>query len=253
MTDQIAVTLEAGVKTLRFNRPEKKNALTGAMYHRLADEMIAADDDPETRAILFLGAGGDFTTGNDIGDFMKVAMGGGGIGADSGVGRFLRQQIDGTTPLIAGVQGLAVGVGATMLMQCDLVYAARSADIRTPFLDLGLVAENASSYLGPKIMGHQKAFELLCLGEPFDGARAYDAGLVNRVCENDELEALATDAARRVAAKPPEAMRLTRELMRGDRDRRREASAAESRIFGERLKSDEAKAAFMAFMSRKSA
>ena len=250
MTDLVQATIEDGVKTLRFNRPEKKNALTDAMYHKLADEMIAADADPDTRAILFLGAGGDFTTGNDVADFLAISMGGGSL-AEAGVARFLAQQIDGQTPLVAGVQGLAVGVGATLLLQCDLVYAADNADIRTPFLDLGVVAENASSYLAPRIMGHQKAFELLCLGEPFGAEEARAAGLVNRVAPAEALEDVAMAAARRLAAKPPEALRLTRGLMRKDLEARRSASAEESRIFAERLQSDEARAAFAAFMNRK--
>lgn len=249
---QIEATVAEGVKTLRMNRPEKKNALTDAMYHALTDEMIAADEDPGVRAILLLGAGGDFTAGNDIADFMAISQQGKPM-AEMGVTRFLRQQVDGRTPLVAGVAGLAVGIGATTLFQCDLVYAAENADIRTPFLDLGLVAENGSSYLAPLIMGHQKAFEMLCLGEPFTAEQAYHAGFVNRVCKVDELEGMAFDAARRLAAKPPEAMAITRGMLRRDGALRRDAAAAESLAFGERLRSAEARAAFAAFMSRKSA
>lgn len=251
MDGKIDVTLDAGVQTLRMNRPDKKNALTDVMYHALTDAMQAAEADPAIGAILLLGAGGNFTTGNDIGDFLQASQSG-GLTADRGVNRFLMQQIDGTLPLVCGIEGLAVGVGATTLFQADLVYAAENADIRTPFVDLGLVPENASSYLGPRIMGNQKAFELLALGEPFTAQRAYEAGLVNRVCAAEDVEGVAFDAARRLAAKPREALALTRAMLRPDPETVRATSLEEGRVFAERIKSDEARAAFMNFMSRKS-
>ena len=248
----IDITVVEGVKTLRMNRPEKKNALTNDMYHTLADEMIAADQDDSVGAVLFLGAGGAFTSGNDVGDFMKQATGQATADeGERGVARFLRQQVEGTTPLIAGVEGLAIGVGATMLFQCDLVYAADNAMIKTPFLDLGVVAENASSYLAPLIMGHQKAFEMLCLGEGFTAEQAYHAGFVNRVCSTDDIETVARDSARWVAAKPPRAMAITRSLMRSDGATRMARLEEENGHFAAQLKSDEARNAFMAFMSRK--
>ncbi len=248
----IDVTVANGVKTLRMNRPEKKNALTNEMYHTLADEMIAADQDDNIGAVLFLGAGGAFTSGNDVGDFMKQATGQAPAeDGERGVARFLRQQVEGKTPLIAGVNGLAIGVGATMLFQCDLVYAADNAMIKTPFLDLGVVAENASSYLAPLIMGHQKAFEMLCLGEGFTAEQAYHAGFVNRVCSVDDVEDTALSAAKRLAAKPPRAMEITRGLLRSDPDKRAARMEEESGHFAAQLKSDEARNAFMAFMNRK--
>ena len=248
----IDVTVEEGVKTLRMNRPDKKNALTNEMYHTLTDEMISADGDDSIGAVLFLGAGGAFTSGNDVGDFMKQATSQAPVEEGGrGVARFLRQQVEGKTPLIAGVEGLAIGVGATMLFQCDLVYAADNAMIKTPFLDLGVVAENASSYLAPLIMGHQKAFEMLCLGEVFTAEQAYHAGFVNRVCSVDEVETVARDAARRLAAKPPRAMEITRGLLRSDPETRLARMLEESEHFAAQLKSDEARNAFMAFINRK--
>lgn len=250
MSGQIDVTVDAGVMTLRMNRPDKKNALTNAMYHALADAMIAADGRDDVGAVLLLGAGGDFTTGNDIADFLAASQGG-GLRDDLGVSRFLKCQVECVTPLIAGVEGLAVGVGATTLFQCDLVYAADTADIRTPFVDLGLVPENASSYLAPRIMGHQRAFEMLALGEAFSAQRAYEAGIVNRVVSAAELEVVARAAAERIAAKPREAMAITRRLLRDDPAKVGAVAVEESRLFGERLQSDEARAAFMKFMARK--
>lgn len=250
MSGAIDVTTAEGVAKLVMNRPEKKNALTDKMYHALADAMAAAEADDAVGAILLLGAGGNFSTGNDIADFLAASQSG-GLSADLGVNRFLQAQVMGEKPLVAGVSGLAVGVGATTLFQCDLVYAAETADIRTPFVDLGLVPENASSYLAPRIMGHQRAFEMLALGEPFDAERALAAGIVNRVVPEAELDAVAFDAARRLAAKPREAMAITRRLLRADPAAVAERSAEEGRLFGERIRSDEARAAFMAFMSRK--
>ncbi len=248
MDGAIDIEVKDGVSVLVINRPEKKNALTDAMYHALADGMAAAEADPAVGATLLTGAGGNFTTGNDIGDFLKAATGGEG---GKGVGRFLMAQAEATKPLVAAVEGLAVGVGATTLLQCDLVYAAESASIRTPFVDLGVTPENASSLLGPRIMGHPLAFELLVLGEPFDAARAAAAGIVNRVVPAEALRETALAAARRLAAKPRGALLAARALLRGDPAAVKARSAEEGRIFAERLRSAEARAAFEAFMSRK--
>lgn len=248
MTDHVEVTEAAGVLTLRFNRPEKKNALTDAMYHALADAMEEAEEG--AGAILFLGAGGAFTAGNDIADFLAQATGG-GRPEERGVARFLRAQLEGSVPMVAGVDGLAVGVGATTLLQCDYVVASDRAVLKTPFTDLGVVPENASSILGPRIMGHPRAFEMLAMGESFDAARAEAAGIVNRVVAPEALEETARAAAETIAAKPREAMRAARRLLRGDMAPVRAAMTEESRIFGERLMSAEARAAFEGFMTRK--
>lgn len=254
MSGTIETSAADGVLTLRMSRPEKKNALTDAMYHALADAMLAGNEsgDESVGAVLLTGAGGNFTTGNDIGDFLKASQSGDGSG-ESGVSRFLIAQIDMAKPFVAAVEGLAIGVGATTLFQCDYVVASETADIRTPFLDLGVVAENGASYLAPRIMGHQRAFEMLCLGEPFGARRAHEAGVVNKVVPAGEAEAEGFAVAKRLAAKPREAMRITRAMLRADPETVRAASKAESAAFGERLKSDEARAAFMAFLSRKKA
>lgn len=248
MDGRIDMETREGVAVLVMNRPEKKNALTDAMYHALADGMAAAEADAGVGAVLLAGAGGNFTTGNDIGDFLKAATGGAG---GKGVGRFLMAQAEGLKPLVAAVEGLAVGVGATTLLQCDLVFAAESASIRTPFVDLGVTPENASSLLGPRIMGHPRAFELLVLGEPFDAKRAEAAGIVNRVVPAESLMETAFAAARRLAAKPRGAMLAARALLRGDAEAVKAASLAESRIFAERLRSVEARAAFEGFLARR--
>ncbi len=252
MSGTIDIETKDGVALLVMNRPEKKNALTDAMYHALADGMAAAEADAAVGAVLLAGAGGNFTTGNDIVDFLAASKGGANGGAGGrGVGRFLMAQVEGKKPLIAAVEGLAVGVGATTLFQCDLVYAAESASIRTPFVDLGLVPENGSSLLAPQLMGHQRAFEMLALSEPFDARRAEAAGIVNRVVPAESLMETALAAARRLAAKPREALLATRAMLRPDPEAVKAVSLAESRAFAERLGSAEARAAFEGFLARK--
>ena len=251
MSDPQTILVERrdGVQLIRFHRPEKKNALTNAMYHRIADAMAQAEADPAIGAHLFVGSNGVFTAGNDIADFAgqgKPAIPEG----ERGVSRFLMAQIDATKPMVAAVDGLAVGIGTTLLLQCDLVFASERARMIAPFTDLALLPENASSMLAPRIMGHQRAFELLCLGEPFDAAQAHLAGFVNRILPADELESHAVSVAARLAAKPREAMRISRALLRADPERVRARSVEESRLFAERLRSDEARAVFAAFLAR---
>ncbi|MEL6235553.1 MAG: crotonase/enoyl-CoA hydratase family protein [Pseudomonadota bacterium] len=243
-----------GVQTLRIARPEKKNALTDAMYHALADAMAEAEADPAIGVHLFASHEGMFTAGNDIADFIARATGGaasGGAVAPSGVMRFLQALSTAEKPMVAAVDGIAIGIGTTMLWQCDMVLASPRARFHTPFIDLGLVPENASSLLAPRLMGYARAFEMLCLGEPFDAERALAAGFVNAIHPPEKLDAEAQALAARLAAKPREAMRLSRALLRGTSEERLDALRREGRIFEERLSSDEARNAFMAFMSRK--
>ena len=244
----IDVTREGRVQIIRFNRAEKKNAITRAMYQTMADALNAADEDDAIGANLILGQPEVFTSGNDLMDFMAVAT-----GAEHGgeVGLYLHAMATGETPLIAGVDGLAVGVGCTTLMHCDMVFASDRAWMQTPFVDLGLVPEAGSSLIAARIMGHQRAFELLVMGERFSAARALSAGLVNDVVSPDQLEARAMDAAARLSEKPPEAVALSRKLMRGNRDEIVERIKQEGELFQQRLKSDEARNAFMAFMQKK--
>jgi enoyl-CoA hydratase/carnithine racemase len=245
----ILIARDAGVLELRFNRPEKKNAITNAMYGALADAIFAAADNANVRAILFTANGDFFTAGNDISDF--AATSGGTIdGAPRHVGRFLEACIRTEKPLVAAVQGHAVGVGTTMLFQCDLVYVAEHARLTTPFIDLGLVPENASSITMPARMGHARAFAMLGLGEPLLGRDATAAGLANAALPAAEVEGRARAAAQALAKKPAEALRLTKKLMR-DPPTLIARMNEEGAIFSERLQSDEARAAFAAFLSRR--
>ncbi|MBL8537864.1 MAG: enoyl-CoA hydratase/isomerase family protein [Hyphomonadaceae bacterium] len=248
-SDHIHVSRDAGVLELRFNRPEKKNAITNAMYGALADAIFAAADDGDVRAILFTAAGDFFSAGNDISDFAATASGA-IVAEPRHVGRFLEACVRAEKPLVAAVQGHAVGIGVTMLFQCDLVYVAETARLTTPFIDLGLVPENASSITMPARMGHAHAFAMLGLGEPLMGRDAVAAGLANAALPEADVEARARAAAYALAKKPAEALRITKALMR-DRPTLMARMQEESALFAERLQSAEARAAFAAFLSRR--
>ena len=200
----IEIERDGAVQVIRLNRPSKKNALTGEMYEALAGALEAGNADDGIRAHLLLGVPGAFTSGNDIGDFLGFAMSGGGM-QDAPVVRFLRALGRCEVPIVAGVDGLAIGVGTTLLFHCDMIFASPRAVFRTPFLDLGLVPEAGASLLAPRAMGHARAFELLCLGEPFDPVQAKAAGFVNHIVAEEELEPRARAAAQAIAAKagPP--------------------------------------------------
>lgn len=246
--EHILATRADGVLELRFNRPGKKNAITNSMYGALADAVEAAAGDASVRAILFTAAGDFFTAGNDLIDFAAIATGQAGD-APRHVGRFLEACIRAEKPLVAAVQGHAVGIGVTMLLQCDLVYIAENAKLTTPFVDLGLVPENASSITMPARMGHARAFAMLGLGEPLFGRDAVAVGLANAALPAAEVEPRARAAAQALAKKPAEALRLTKRLMRNP-DALLAHVLEEGALFAERLQSDEARAAFAAFLRR---
>lgn len=248
MSEHILAAREAGVLELRFNRPGKKNAITNSMYGALGDAVEAAAGDASVRAILFTAAGDFFTAGNDLIDFAAIATGQAGD-APRHVGRFLEACIRAEKPLVAAVQGHAVGIGVTMLLQCDLVYIAENAKLTTPFVDLGLVPENASSITMPARMGHARAFAMLGLGEPLFGRDAVAVGLANAALPAAEVEPRARAAAQALAKKPAEALRLTKRLMRNP-DALLAHVLEEGALFAERLQSDEARAAFAAFLQR---
>lgn len=247
MSEHVRTTSAQGVLEIVIDRPAKKNALDRAMYSAMADALDAATADQAIRAVLFTGAGGVFSSGNDISDFQE------GAGGDSGpVMRLIRGVLAFRKPLVAAVEGLAVGIGTTLLLHCDLVYAGEGARFRTPFVDLALVPEFGSSHILPRLAGLQRAAEMLLLGEAVDAARAREIGFVNRVVPDGAALDAGRDAARRLAAKPPEAVAITRRLIRASDA---EAAAARSEeewgLFRDRLASREAQAAFRAFFARK--
>ena len=249
MTEEVIVEIRDGIQTIRFNRPEKKNALTRAMYDRVMDALTAGDASDQVSVHVFLGGNGVFTAGNDINDFARHD--GKARDQNRGAPGLIRLLPQVKKPMIAAVDGLAVGIGTTMLFHCDLVYASPAASLRTPFLDLGIVPEAGSSLLAPLRMGPQRAFELLCMGEPFDAKRACEAGLVNQVVPSEELEAVALKAAARLAMKPPGALAAARKLLRGDPSAVLAQIEKETEVFAERLASEEAKEAFSAFLEKR--
>jgi enoyl-CoA hydratase/carnithine racemase len=248
MTEHIEVTIASGVQTLRLMRPQKKNALTREMYSALATALKSGEEARNVRAHVILGSGGSFSAGNDLADFMS-REGEGTI--DGPVIAFLTGVLDAKKPLVAGVDGPAVGIGTTLLLHCDLVYASPAATFKTPFLDLGLVPEAASSLLLPMRMGHARAFDMLCLGTVFDARRAEAAGLVNAIVPAPELDEHTIGAARRLAQKPATALALSRKLLRGSNELVRVRMQEEFRQFKERLTSPEAQEAFRAFFEKR--
>lgn len=248
VADRIVTSIANGVMTIRMNRPDKKNALTGDMYSRMSAALDEANSNDDVNAILILGSTGAFSSGNDIGDFMQVALS--GNREDMSVFGFLERIIQAPKPLIAGVDGLAIGIGTTMLMHCDYVVASDTSLFKTPFVDLGLVPEAGSSLIGPEMMGYHKAFALLGMGESFSSEDAKDAGFVTKTTASDELEMMATQAAQNIASKPQQALKLSRDMLRGDRSDILKRMREEAILFGERLESEEAKQAFMAFMQK---
>jgi len=243
----VVVTSEGALSILRLHRAEKKNALTGAMYTALSHALKEANADDGVGAIVILGQPGIFCAGNDIKDFIGFAMGG-GIGQP--VLDFLRALVENEKPLVAGLDGAAIGIGTTMILHCDYAVASNRSVFATPFVDLGLVPEAASSLIVPQLMGNRVAFEMLAMGAKFDANRAREIGLVNAVTEPATLEADTLETARAIAAKPREAVRLTRRLIRGDPSAILARIDEEAKLFSERLMSKEARQAFEAFLAK---
>jgi enoyl-CoA hydratase/carnithine racemase len=250
MTDHILIErpeTAPHIQIIRFNRPEKKNAITRAMYQTMTDALKAAEDAPDIRVHVFLGTEGCFSAGNDLADFLAFAMGG-SMGRE--VIDFLVALASAKKPVVSGVDGLAIGIGTTIHLHCDLTVASDRSLFKTPFVDLALVPEAASSLIAPRIMGHQRAFALLALGEGFSAAQAKDAGLIWKVAAPEAVEAETLSLATKLAAKPPEALRIARDLMRGSPDVVLDRIQKEAEHFAAQLKSAEARAAFEAFMKR---
>ena len=244
----ILVHADGGVMTLTFNRADKKNSITSAMYSALADALAQADADASVRVVVIQGHETVFSAGNDISDFLNNPP----AGPESPVHRFLHGIADFSKPLVAAVCGPAVGVGTTLLFHCDLVYAGDNAAFSMPFVNLGLCPEAASSLLVPQMMGYHRAAEALLLGEPFMAEAALEVGLVNRVLPPTEANAYAQAVARKLAAKPLSSLLETKRLMKGGQaalvhQRMNEEGAS----FGRMLREPAAKEAFTAFMERR--
>lgn len=236
------------ITTLEIDRAEKKNALTAAMYQAMADALVGAEADPQVRVVLIQGKPDCFTAGNDLKDFLERPPQGG----NSPVFQFLQAISTAAKPIVAAVGGPAVGVGTTMLLHCDLVYASSDARFQMPFVSLGLVPEAASSLLLPMLAGYHRAAELLLLGRPFTAAKALDAGIVTEIVPAGDLLGHARAAAEGLAALPPSSVRMTKALMKSRyADAVVKAMGAEGEMFRTQLASPEAKEAMTAFFEKK--
>ena len=234
------------VKVIRFNRPEKMNALTREMYAGLTRALDEAAGDFGVRVVVISSEGDHFTAGNDIGDFMANPP----TAEDSDVAKFLAALLNFPKPLIASVKGNAVGVGTTMLFHCDLVIAGENAKLSMPFTSLGLVPEAGSSMLFPQLVGHQRAARYFFTGDSFDGHEGVNMGVITEVAKNPEERAL--EFARKIAQQPPQAIINTKALMKASKHEAvSHVMAAEFQLFAMALQSEEAATAFMNFMSKK--
>ena len=248
MNEHVIVNVAGPLMSVTMNRPEKKNALTNTMYGALADGLQRAQDDPAIRCILIRSEGDSFTAGNDLSDFAAVSVG--TAPTERHVTRFLHGLATADKPIVAAVQGLAVGVCTTMLLHCDVVCVTDQARLTTPFVDLALVPEAASSLLLQARIGYARAFSMIALGEPVDGKTAVEWGLARYLVSADGLRAKALAVAHTLAEKPIGALRATKRLMR-DGAQLKQVMDRESAVFSERLRSPEAAEAFRAFAEKR--
>ena len=253
MTGHLIVTDEDATRVITLRRPEKKNALTREMYRAMSEAIDTAQADPAIRCLVISGGPGVFTAGNDLEDFLKDGTSNTDAPRESDAVTFLYSLAHNTKPIIAAVDGIAIGIGTTMLFHCDYVIASTAATFSTPFIHLGLVPEGASSLLMPRTMGHQRAFAMLVMGRTVSADEAQVAGFVNAVVAPGHTEAEARKVAREICALPAEAVAISRKLLKLPPEDLTRRIDQESHLFGERMRSKEAVAAFKAFFSRKKA
>lgn len=247
-TDHVDVENHDGILHIRINRPDKKNALNQAMYTALANAFDQAKTDPMVRVALITGTADCFCSGNDVQDFLNLPK----AGADNPVLRFMLALADCPKPVVAAVNGPAVGIGTTMLLHCDLIYAGGSARFHMPFVNIGICPEFASSYLLPRLMGHPRAAELVLLAEPFNGQKALEYGLINAVLPDGNYQEHALERAQKLASLPPQALRATKALLkRWNRDDIMKAIPVEFETFVPMLGQPEALEAITAFMQKR--
>ncbi len=250
MSDYIKAVVEEKILSLTIDRADKKNALDLAMYQALADAVESANDDDKIRVILIKGVGDSFCSGNDIKDFLKNPP----ADDSSPVLQFVRAMISAEKPIVAAVNGIAVGIGVTMLLHCDLVYASEDARFQMPFVNIGLCPEAGSTHILPALMGHQKASELLLLGKMFDVDTAIDVGIVNEKVKAAELEKISGDVVLKISKQPPAATKTTKRLLRAAMHEQIQAAAArENQSFMPMLNGAECKEALTAFMEKRPA
>lgn len=247
MSDQIKSAVENGILLLTIARPEKKNALTADMYAAMASAITDADNDKNIRVILITGSEDSFTAGNDLKDFLDNPP----IESSSPVFQFMHAIAGAKKPVVAAVNGLAIGIGTTMLLHCDLVYAVETARFQLPFVNLGLVPELGSSLILPALAGRTAAAELMMFGDMFNATKATEIGLINGTCSAEALLETARSAAQKLATKPPAALRKTKALLNANADEVHARIDQEAQVFGEQLNSAEVKEAIAAFFEKR--
>jgi enoyl-CoA hydratase/carnithine racemase len=249
MSEHLQIEREQGLLTLRMHRPDKKNALTRAMYSGMAEVLVQADQDKSVRAVLITGGESCFTSGNDVADFIQAPP----TGLNSEVFQFMQALFEFSKPVVAAVNGPAVGIGTTLLLHCDLVYVSRDAVLKMPFVNLGLCPEYGSSLILPRLLGHARAAELLLLGQRFTGEQAAAWGIANEALNSGaETLSKAREMALRFQQLAPAAVADSKRLMRAPgRDELRRVIEEEGALFGQRLRSPEAIEALTAFMQRR--
>ena len=251
MTGHLIVTDEEATRVITLRRPEKKNAITQDMYREMSDAIDKSQNNPDIRCIIITGGSGVFTAGNDLEDFLKDGTANIDAPRPSNAAKFLYSLAHNVKPIIAAVDGVAIGIGTTMLFHCDYVLASKTATFATPFINLGLVPEGASSLLAPRAMGHQRAFAMLVMGRTMTADDARVAGFVNVVVSPGHTEAEARKVAREICHLPAEAVAISRKLLKLPPEDMTRRIDQEGHLFGERMRSKEAIAAFKAFFERK--
>ncbi|MBA2402905.1 MAG: crotonase/enoyl-CoA hydratase family protein [Bradyrhizobium sp.] len=251
MTGHLIITDEDATRVITLRRPEKKNAITQDMYRAMSEAIDKAQNNPDIRCIIITGGSGVFTAGNDLEDFLKDGTANPDVPRASNAAKFLYSLAHNAKPIIAAVDGIAIGIGTTMLFHCDYVLASKAATFSTPFINLGLVPEGASSLLMPRTMGHQRAFAMLVMGRKFTADDAHAAGFVNVVVAPGHTEAEARKVAREICALPAEAVAISRKLLKLPPEDMTRRIDQEGHLFGERMRSREAIGAFKAFFERK--
>jgi enoyl-CoA hydratase/carnithine racemase len=251
MTEHVIVTDEGAIRMIAMRRPEKKNTLTQEMYLAMSDAIDTAQRDPAIRCLLLTGRAGVFTAGNDIGDYLKAATDEHGAVRPRNSVIFLQSLVNNKKPIVAAVDGIAIGIGATMIFHCDYVIASTTATFSSPFLQYGLVPEGATSLLVPRMMGHQRAFAMLIMGRTMNAGEAREAGFVNQIVSPGHTVVEAQKVAREIAALPAEAVAVSRKLLKLPTEDLVRRIDQEDHMFGTRMRSPEAIAAFQNFFLRK--
>ncbi|MEC8839637.1 MAG: enoyl-CoA hydratase [Candidatus Neomarinimicrobiota bacterium] len=254
MSDYVKIDSEDSILKIGFNRPDKKNALNSEMYYAVRDALVSASEDSSVRVIVLYGEGGDFTSGNDVKDFLAFATTKISEGNDSEfpAKEFLDVLIPYNKPVIAAVDGVAVGIGATLTQHCDLVYASKEAKFHMPFVNLGLNPEAGTSFVLPKLVGYHNAAEILLSGDMFTSQRAHEMGFVNGVVEQSELMDFVMNKAKNISELAPTPVRLAKQMMKEHFvDQLIEVNQKEFNTFVERMKSPEALEAIQAFIQKR--